>query len=165
MAINLDEFRRYLRIDKHSLDDELVSQSELLFKVAEAYLDAAATRDELKERLAVVDAQLDAQVRADLEKNDTKATEAMVKSLVTTHKRHEVASAAYLAARHEANLLQAMKESFKDRGFHVRDLVELYTSQYYDTKSVQGTNSTDQYQYEKMREKMARQRSERANER
>ena len=61
--IDIEEFRNYLRIDKHQLDDELEAQSEMLFKISEASVQASAHRDMLKEQLATVDAELDGKHR------------------------------------------------------------------------------------------------------
>jgi hypothetical protein len=149
----IDEFRDYLKIDKNHLDDELVQHSMLFFRVAESYVRAAAKRDELKEELSLIDAELDGKVRKQLE--DEKFTEAMVKSLVITHKDHISASESFQNAKTEADMLAALKESFQTRGYLLRDLCQLYTAQYFDSNSVKGDAATDRTIYQERRKRIA----------
>lgn len=151
MKFKLDEFRNYLTIDKHRLDDEIIQQPSLLFAVSEALEQALADRDRLKEGLATVDAELDGEVRLDLEKQDVKVTEALVKAGVQTHKKHEAAFEAYIQAKTEAGILGSLKESFQTRSYGLRDLVQLHMSNYFEAESVRGTNASDTMVYKRRR--------------
>lgn len=160
----LEEFRQYLPVDKFGLDDELCQQSELLFKVSEAYEEALAKRDELKERLATIDAELDGEIREELEKNDEKATDPKVKALVQADIKHQKAFTAYAQAKLLAGKLSALKDSFKDRGFMIRALGDLYVANYFEQKSVQGTSNTDTVVYHQRRARLADHRERRKEE-
>ena len=109
----IDELREYLKIDKNRLDEELEEQPMLLFKISEAYVQAAAERDMLKEALATTDAKLDKKAREVLGRSEEKVTEAMVKNYVQTGKDHETATRAYLEAKQQAELLSALKDAFQ----------------------------------------------------
>lgn len=151
--INIDEFRSYLKIDKHSLDQELEEQPMLFFKISEAFVQAAAERDMLKEQLATVDAKLDAQVRNDFA--DKKYTEAMVKNAVQTDKKHDAAMLKFLRAKEQADLLFALKDAFQTRSYMIRDLCSLYNANYFAEGSVKGSQETDRATYKTGRQRMA----------
>jgi hypothetical protein len=150
---DIDELKGLLKIDKSALDDELVHQASLLFKVSEAYVQAAAHRDYLKEQLAIVDAELDGKVRKQFE--DEKVTEAMIKGQIQTHKQHRAASDAYLKAVTEASMLSALKDSFQQRSYMLRDLCSLFVANYYEQNSVRGTDRTDTVTYQQRRKRLA----------
>lgn len=152
-----DEFRAYLAIDKHALDQELQEQPMLFFKISEAFVQAAAERDMLKEQLATVDARLDGEARRILDKSGDKYTEAMVKNAVQTDKKHEAGMKNYLAAKEQADVLAALKEAFHSRGYMLKDLCNLYVSNYYDEESFKDTRTTD-FEYRKNRDHISRAR-------
>lgn len=156
---DIDEFRRYLKIDKHALDQELEEQPMLFFKISEAFVKAAAERDMLKEQLATTDAQLDAVAREGFA--DQKYTEAMVKNEVQTDKKHDTAMLKFLRAKEHADLLQALKEAFQTRSYMIRDLCSLYNANYFEEASVRGTPQTERATYNAGRQRLTEGRAHR----
>jgi len=161
MPIDIDEFRNYLKIDKHALDQELEEQPMLFFKISEAYIEAAAERDMLKEQMATVDAKLDSKVRQAFDTADEKYTEAMVKNSVQTDKKHEDAVTKYFEAKKQADLLLALKEAFQSRAYMLKDMCSLYTANYFEESSVRADARTDRATYRMGRERIATARSQR----
>ena len=157
---DIAELKRYLKIDKHRLDEELEEQPMLLFQISEAFVQASAERDTLKERLATMDAILDGTVRMKLERTQDKVTEAMVKTSIQTDPKHEAASAAYLKAKNQADLLAVLKEAFHSRGYMIRDLCTLYAANYYEQGSAKPTNDTNRATYSMGRQKRERLRDD-----
>ena len=153
-----EALKERLKIDKSQLDREVSEQPMLFFDAAEAYEEAIAERDTLKEALATVDAELDGIVRVKLEKRHDKYTEAMVKNGIQLDPKHEKAFKAYLDAKTRAGKLESMKDSFKQRSYMVRDLASLYVASYFEQSSIQGTNSTDRAVYEGQRQRLAQAR-------
>ena len=152
MALDLAEFRKYLVIDKHTLDDEIVRQPTLFEKVSDACVEAIAERDALKEELASVDAKLDGEIRAKL--SAEKATEGQIKSRIQVNNRHVVAMEHYLHAKQVADQFNVLKEAFEQRNFMLRKLVDLYTSNYFESSSVRSTAQEDRLVYERRRAKL-----------
>ena len=157
---DIAELKQYLRINKHRLDEELEEQPMLLFQISEAFVQASAERDMLKEQLATIDATLDGKARTKLERTQDKVTEAMVKNSVQTSADHEAASAAYLKAKNQADLLAALKEAFHSRGYMIRDLCTLYAANYYEQGSAKPTNTTNRATYSMGRQKRERLRDD-----
>ena len=153
---DIAELKQYLRINKHRLDEELEEQPVLLFQISEAFVQASAERDMLKEQLATIDATLDGKARTKLERTQDKVTEAMVKNSVQTSHEHEAASVAYLKAKNQADLLAALKEAFHSRGYMIRDLCTLYAANYYEQGSAKPTNDTNRATYSMGRQKRER---------
>jgi hypothetical protein len=151
--MNVDEFKRYLVIDKNNLDDEVTHQSELFFRVAEAYAAAAAERDTLKEMLATIDAQLDAIIREELEGD--KFTEAMVKNRIQVHPNHKAAFDSFLEAKQKADVLGALKDAFHTRSYLLRDLCQLALANFFETSAVKDTPITDNAVYRRQRQRLA----------
>ncbi len=156
--MDIDTLKEGLRINKAALDDELVRQPFLFFDVAERLTEANAHRDALKEELARVDAEVAASVREDYAKAKVRATDATVLSEVMQDPKHQRASAKYLAAKRDADLMAALKDAFHQRGYMLRDLASLYVSSYFENNSVKGTSATDSAAYSQTRRRMAEQR-------
>lgn len=147
--IDIAEIKEYLIIDKNRLDREITQHPELLFRVCEAYIEAAAERDARKEMLAMVDAELDAEIREELK--DEKVTEAMVKNRIQVHQKHVDAWSSFVEAKQQADVLNALKESFVARGYMLRDLAQLHIANYWENNSVTGTDPI----YRRQRQRLA----------
>lgn len=151
----IEALKDRLLINKHGLDDEFIQQPSLFFEVSETYVLAVSTRDALKEELATVDAELDGVMRKAAEKRSERITEPQVKMAIQSHPKHTSASNNYLEAKEAAALLEALKESFSQRSYMLRDLASLYVANYYEQSSMQGTNSSEKVQYQQRRQKLA----------
>jgi predicted nucleic acid-binding Zn-ribbon protein len=151
MPLNIEEFRQYLKIDKSSLDDEVVQQPSLFYEVSESCAEASAERDALKEQLAVVDADLDKKIRS---KNE-KGTEAQIKNQIQAHPDHQKAFAEWLDAKLLADKLTALKDAFKDRSFMIRELGSLFVSNYFEEGAVRTTAAQNHDVYALRRARLA----------
>lgn len=141
--IDQDRLRKLLVIDKHSLDDAIIENPQLVLEVGDAHAEAVGYRDTLKERLAVIDAALDGEARTYFEKRKQKPTEASVKSYILLNRDHTIAFTNYIKAKMEADKLAALKAAYEDRREALRDLAKLYIANYFDHTSVQGTSAED----------------------
>ena len=147
----------FLELDKNALDQEISQHPDLLFKVAEAHVEAIAERDSLKEQLATVDATLDAKIRLELDNAGEKVTESIVKNQVQSHPLHKSAFDDYSAAKKDADVLGALRDSFNSRGHLIRDLAQLHMAQYWENTSVTGSDPV----YRRQRAQLAQARERR----
>lgn len=141
--VDVDEFKKYLAINKADLDEELIRQPTLFHEVSEAYTLAASERDAIKEDMAVIDAELDAEVRGKFEKAGNKYTEAMVKNEVQSHALHRQAFEVHAKAKLLADKLQALKDSFHQRRYMLQELCTLYATGYFESTSGGSANARD----------------------
>lgn len=145
--ISITDLQQQLAIDKLVLDDEVIRQPVLFYSISEMLVDALAERDGAKEDLAATDADLDGEWRKKLAKLYDKVTEQMVKNHVQTDIRHEQAFDSYLDAKTRADKLLALKEAFQQRSYMLRDLVSLYSANYYETSSMKPTQTQEASHY------------------
>jgi hypothetical protein len=148
MIVSLADLQQQLEIDKTALDDEIIRQPVLFYTVSEQLTDTIAARDAAKEELAAVDAELDHKWRKQLSKSQSgRVTEGLITSHITTSAEHEKAFLAYLDAKTKADKLLALKEAFQQRSYMLRDLVSLYSANYYENTSLKPTKAQDASHY------------------
>lgn len=161
MQTTLAELQAQLAIDKSVLDDEVIRQPVLFYTVSEMLTDAIAERDGAKEDLGAIDADLDHKWRKHLAKGPVKVTEAVVAGHVATDPDHEKAFTAWLNAKTKADKLLALKEAFQQRSYMLRDLVSLYSANYYEDSSVKPTKLQEASHYAANRNRMSNARAAR----
>ena len=161
----LADLQQQLAIDKSVLDDEVVRQPMLFYMISELLTTALAERDALKEELQAIDADLDFKWRKRLAKDKAaKVTETLIKNHVQTSEDHEKAFAAWLDAKTKADRLQALKEAFHQRSYMLRDLVSLYSANYYEEASVKPTKAQDASHYAANRQRISNARAARGKQ-
>lgn len=158
---SLSELRAELAIDKTVLDDEVIRQPVLFYAISEAMTEAIAVRDAAKEELATIDAELDHTVRAKFASLE-KYTEAMVKNGIQTSVKHQKAFTAYLDAKVAADKLEALKDAFKQRSYMLRDLVSLYSANYFEQSSLKPPAAVEASHYHANRARIATARANRS---
>lgn len=151
----LSDLQQQLAIDKSVLDDEVIRQPVLFYNISEQLTDAIAERDAAKEELNSTDAELDGTWRRKLNKADSKVTEKMVSNCVQTSVEHEKAFNAWLTAKTRADKLLALKEAFQQRSYMLRDLVSLYSANYYEDASIKPSRAQEASHYAANRARMS----------
>jgi formamidopyrimidine-DNA glycosylase len=151
MTVDIDEFRKYLCIDKQALDDEVMQQPALFFEVSEAYAQAVAERDALKEELNATDGKLFVDCRF----RDAKTTDTAIKSRVAVDPVHQRAYTEWLEAKEYADRLGALKDAFFQRSEMLKALGRLYASNYFEQAALKPTQTTDAMVYQRRRERLA----------
>lgn len=125
---DLEMLREQLQIDRDDLDTGLVEQPDLYYHVAEAFVLAVAKRDEAKLDLEQATADLDKQFREAAAEADPpeKLTEAAITRKLASAPRIQTLERGLLRLRVEADKWQALKESFQQRSFMLRELVAIF---------------------------------------
>lgn len=127
------EFKRLeelLKIDKNGLDEAIIEQPEAFYEISQAYVFSVSLRDKAAEELKQIDAQVDLEIREEFEKLGKKVTEKIVDSEVRSSDDHCKAYQHYLDCKSDAEKLLALKESFIQRSYMLRELCGLYISGY-----------------------------------
>jgi len=124
--ISVDDFRNKLRIDREDLERCLVEHAQLFWQISEQSVLAAATRDAAKLAMEQLHAALDAEVRQDLaHREEGKITEAQVSNAIKGKSEMADAQETLQDAKIEADQWSALKEAFYQRGYMLRELVQL----------------------------------------
>lgn len=150
MNIDIEEFEGYLQINKAELDEELIQQPTLFYKISHELELMLSQRDKAKQHMDVIYAQLDGDYRAELDEAEEKYTEPVIKNLVLTDKEHQAAVDDYTEWNEKARVLASLKDAFSQRSYMLRDLVSLTVANYYERESITvGSNQEQDMKYSK----------------
>ena len=144
MNIDIEEFEGYLQIDKTELDEELIQQPTLFYKISHELEMILSQRDKAKQHMDVIYAQLDGDYRAELEEEGEKYTEAVIKNSILIDKEHQASMDEYTKWKEKASVLGALKDAFSQRSYMLRDLVSLTVANYYERESITVGSSQEQ---------------------
>lgn len=137
---DLQQYRNMLRINRHRLDDELEIQAEVMDRISQEVNKLNSKMLEAKERLAREEARVMEEVA---ENASTKMTVAQLEAAVRRHPDRKAAWMAYDRARFEFDEWEALRDAWKQRGFSIKTLADLYTSHYFTVADYQVKDRKD----------------------
>jgi len=130
-------YEQDLKIDDSSLDLELLEQTSLFMKYAKHYAETRRELDEEKQRLDIVKADLDKQIREHPEKFKVeKVTEGAIQSAILTEGSYNIAYKKYLDAKFESDMAANAKDSMNMRKEMLEGMIKLLAQQYFAGPSV-----------------------------
>lgn len=128
---SLEDLQRGLRIDQHALEDSCREHAELFYKVANEYTNFVSLRDEAKQDLSETEATADARIRHDIELSGDKVTEKAVESAKLLDAQVKRARERVMDYNRIVGEWNALKEAYSQRGYVLKDMVQLYLARYY----------------------------------
>lgn len=131
----LDKLQAGLKVDKHSLDDELIKQPGLIFEIASEAALWASRRDAAKQRSQSVEAEADARIRHDIEVAGDKVTEKLVESCKRVDPKVKASQADLLRFNLTVAKFSGMQEAYRSRGYVLKDLCALHADAYWASNS------------------------------
>lgn len=132
------DLRDKLRIDRDNLDFEIVAQPEYYYHAGNACAEAVSRRDQAYELIKQTDASLYIRIRTMVEDKGMKVTETLLTNMVIIEDDHVEANRNWVEAKGEADSLAVLRDSFQQRGYMLRDLVQLIVTGYYSEKPMNG---------------------------
>lgn len=136
----LVEHRKLLSINQNELHVAILEQPELHYRVGHHYSIALSRRDEAKEDLADMDAELSAHFRVTLFNDGKRPTNDAVSEAVQQHKDHARHFGAYNDATLHAALLGSLKSSVEQRSYMLKEMVALYVTGYFANQALDRNN-------------------------
>lgn len=133
-----DEFRKKLRIDKHALDEEVERQPEIYGEVADAAIIAKSQVDSLEQQIKELESEIDTRIRKDADSDEERITENQIRNIVAGNKERKKLVIKLLNARNQQMRLDALQTAFRHKSYALRDMVDLYLSSYYTSRSAHG---------------------------
>lgn len=138
------DFKKEIFIDKNSLDDELVRQPQLYCDWAEQEAEAQYNRDKNKEKLDLIKAELDGEIRKNPSKYGIeKITESAISNAIIQDKKYQEANNIYLQSVQDARILGVAKTSFDMRNSSLKGLVSLFISGYWASNPKENSTTKD----------------------
>lgn len=161
---SIEELRSCLKIDQNNLDTEISQQPVLYDQVSESAAMSRSRLDHAKDSIETIEAEISVQIRSDAEKEDEKLTESGIKVMIIGDKDRKKAVATYLGLKHETELWDKLENSFRNRGYMLRELSSLFIAGYYQESSSSGSRGRLRKTHaEKNSERLAEKRRERKN--
>lgn len=117
-----NELRENLRIDEDDIDHCLVAQPEYYYMAAEAVALATSRRDTLKLQRDETIAELDQAIRRKALEDDRKITEGQISNELKTLPKVKEINRQYVEACKVVDEAVAMKESYHQRSYMLREL-------------------------------------------
>ena len=152
----LDDFKRYLVIDKHQLDVEVSQQPELFYAVAEISAKYSGIASTAKAEMEESYASVSMEIRDELSTSGAKTTEKIIEHMADSNQAYCRKVRAYVVAKEVADAWQALVNAFNQRSHMLRELSNLYISGYYQSTSVRSTEKkSDDVVYEQRRQALA----------
>lgn len=129
---SLDTYYNLVPIQKHRLDDELAIQAELMFRITSSKAASSARARDLKDQLERAEAKI---YRETALNSVTKMTVPELNGCVARDPERIRRWEAYQAAVVEAEKWEGLVEAWKQRGFALKSLADLYLANYYTVDS------------------------------
>ena len=131
-----------LKIDEHALYIALREHPDLFYQVASELALAISNRDEAKQDLDEVEAEVDMELRKDAATSGEKTTETQIQSNKKLDKRVKAANDVLLEQRYNAAKWTALKEAYESRSYALSKLVDLYLANYFSSHEDKKTGAT-----------------------
>lgn len=126
-----EELQQALMIDEHDLERECRDQAVMFYNVSELNTLAQSRRDEAKQKLAEIEAEVDSDIRYDAEVAGERVTEPAIKSQIKLNKRYQKAARELKILQIEVGKLSGLERSYDHRKEMLKLLVRLYLANYF----------------------------------
>lgn len=133
--IAVDQLEEGLQIDEHALDDALVRQPDMFYRVSKHLALLTSKRDAKKQELSEEEARADAEFRNVAHKQKDKTTETELKNMIRLDRAVRKVSDELLALNRKVGEVSALKEAYQQRSYVLKDLVNLYIANYYSSNN------------------------------
>ena len=134
--MDYDELRERLPIDGSALDEEVSRQPVLMMAAHELYAQAYRQLSEAKQAVDEAEAHAYRATRESLESSGEKVTEARIQQTVRMDVRLQDSRRAVRDAQEHVHRCEGLVRAYQQRGSMLRDLVQLYVTEYYSTDSI-----------------------------
>lgn len=131
------DYERDIQIDETALDVEWLQQPHLMLRYSQHAVEMRKKLDLAKEKLDLVRAELDSEIRKDPEKfGIAKLTESAIQAAILQNPRYIEANRELIDAKYEADIARSAVEAFQQRKDALENLVRLFGMQYFAGPSV-----------------------------
>lgn len=120
-----------LLIDENALEDASREQAESFYRVSKWLAVLISERDEAKQQLAIVESEVDLEIRREVLDNNDKITEPEVKARCRVDKRVQAAQKEHNWFSKWVGQYDALKDSFVQRSYALNHLVDLHLASYF----------------------------------
>jgi hypothetical protein len=149
------ELEAGLKIDPHALEHVCRDHPELFYHVAKRLALLISQRDEAKQKLKELCAEVDAEIRQEAHETNQKLREGDIESQVLLTPAVQDANKQLADYEKELGEMLALKEAYQSRSFALRDLVQLHLANYYGSDMERPTGNMRGVHVEQNKQKAA----------
>ena len=143
-------YEKDIRIDPDALDVEWLQQASLTFTYADHCAKVRQDLDYVKQRMDIIMAELDSEVRSDPEEFGLeKITEAAIRNAIIQTTKYQEIHAEYLSAKYEYEMAQAAIKALDQKKSALENLVRLHGQSYFAGPTIPRDISKEWEQVEK----------------
>jgi len=128
MAITYEQYRAMLPVHKHRLDDELEIQAQIMEQLSTEVIRLNARMLECKQALERIEGRLLFDFKDD---DGPKLNAAQIDAKIKRDSGRVTAWQAYLQALSDHGKWQGLLDAWRQKGFSIKTLADLYASQYF----------------------------------
>ena len=129
------DYQKAVAIDPDKLDEEIFSQPGLYMKFSEIYSEVERKREKLKNKLGILEADLDFKIRSKPEmfglKSLKSVTESLVKNTIQRQEEIQLLNEKIIQANYGLNIVKAAITSLEHKKKMLEKAVDLYNGQYF----------------------------------
>lgn len=127
----LEQYRNMLYVNKHRLDDELEIQPDIMGRISMQVVTRNSRMLTSKEELA----KIEGRIGEELKEDDAKLTVALLDAKIKRDPERIRAWQAYLTARADHENWLGLLEAWRQKGYSLKTLADLYAAQYFSLNS------------------------------
>ena len=120
----LDQLEEKISIDETNINAELIKHPHDFYHVAKGAADAVSERDMAKFEVETYEASLYLTIRRDLTDRGEKFTESLLEHMIHNSDDRIKRVDNYLVAKHLADRWLALKESFVQKGYMLKEIID-----------------------------------------
>lgn len=155
-----------LAIDPHLLDEEFLKQPVLYMKYGELSAKANFERDQAKEKMEAIKAEIDSDIRSNPNKYGLgKITEGSISATILTQQKYKDALTEYNNKNLDSSRIQTAVRAFDHRKSALENLVKLWIGEYFSTPRENNTIAPGKRLLDEIRDKSAQNQREGLNRR
>lgn len=128
-----EQYQAMLRVNKHRLDDELELQAQIMEEISTATTKYNARMLEAKQDLEKVDGKITSELKDD----DPKMTVNEIAGKLKRDPERIQAWQKYLNCLSDHSKWAGLQEAWKQKGYSIKTLADLYAAQYFQLSSAQ----------------------------
>lgn len=123
-SFTYDQLEEEVQIDDTNIDAELIKHPHIFFHISAGHADALSQSDLAKHRVEIFEADLYLEIRRKMVADGDKFTETLLEKMVNRDDRRIALVDRYLEAKHTADKWRALKDSFIQKGYMLKDIID-----------------------------------------
>lgn len=154
----LQELEEALRIDENALEDVAREHSSIFYRVAREVALVISRRDATKAELERIEGQITLSMREQAREEGEKTTVDEIKARMRDDREYVACTSRLAMRQEEVGAWMALKESYVQRSYMIKAMVDLYLARYYSTTERRESSEERERNADRARDRMRDQR-------